>query len=510
MTSRQQVYLLSTTLIGIGLGLTLYKYFFLHFPLLPGSVRTVWNVEAKITFEARKEPVSADLALPSMQSGYEILDESFASSGYQFNIEYRDDQRRAVWTREQDVGTQNLYYRMQVTPRIGRTISTEEADKPPSDESKPIWLAAQHEAALSMIRLAKEQAATPDNFTHELLKLLNSDQQADDTYRLISADKTISRANMALKLLAEAGEQAHIIRGIQLGDRTHNDPPVELIEVYESGQWQIYDPETATAGLPADFFIWQRGGPSLLDVVGGRQSKIRFSVLSNVIPAKNIALKLAKEQTVALVDFNIYSLPVEKQNVFKSLLLVPIGALVVVIFKIWIGVRTSGTFMPVLIALAFIQTTLFTGIAILLVLVGMGLWMRSYLSKTDLHMAARIGAVLIIVVMLMAGFSVASHKLGFDQALSLTFFPMVILAWTIERMSITWEEDGPKEVAIQGSGSLIVAITAYLAMTNSLVEHLTFNFPELLLGILGIILLLGQYTGFRLLEFYRFRHMDND
>lgn len=511
MTSRKQIYLLSTILICVGLGLTLYKYFFLHFPLLPGSVRTVWSVEAKISFTARDNAVSADLALPSMQGGYEILDETFASSGYQFSIENLDGQRRAVWTHDHTVGQQNLYYSMQVTPRISRDTTATAADKPPSHVSKPIWLAAQREAALSIIKLAEERATTPDSFTHELLKILSGDQQADDTYRLISADKSISRANMALKLLAEAGKHAHIIRGVQLGNRTHNDPPTELIEVYEpSSRWQIYNPDTATPGLPDDFFIWQRGGPSLLDVVGGSQSKIRFSVLSNVIPAKNIALKLAREQTVALVDFNIYSLPVEKQNVFKSLLLVPIGALVVVIFQIWIGVRTSGTFMPVLIALAFIQTTLFTGIAILLVLVGMGLWIRSYLSKTDLHMAARIGAVLIIVVVLMAGFSVASHKLGIDQALSLTFFPMVILAWTIERMSITWEEDGPKEVAIQGSGSLIVAIAAYLAMTNSLVEHLTFNFPELLLGVLGVILLLGQYTGFRLLEFYRFRHMDTD
>ncbi|HAD10693.1 MAG TPA: hypothetical protein DCF62_14535, partial [Porticoccaceae bacterium] len=87
---------------------------------------------------------------------------------------------------------------------------------------------------------------------------------------------------------------------------------------------------------------------------------------------------------------------------------------------------------------------------------------------------------------------------------------MVILAWTIERMSIIWEEDGPREVLIQGSGSLLVSIAAYQAMTNSLVEHLTFNFPELLLGVLGVILLLGQYTGFRLLEFYRFRHLDQD
>jgi hypothetical protein len=86
----------------------------------------------------------------------------------------------------------------------------------------------------------------------------------------------------------------------------------------------------------------------------------------------------------------------------------------------------------------------------------------------------------------------------------------VILAWTIERMSILWEEEGPREVVIQGGGSLLVAVLAYLAMANTLVAHLTFNFPELMFSLLGLILLLGKYTGYRLTELYRFRDLGDE
>jgi hypothetical protein len=85
----------------------------------------------------------------------------------------------------------------------------------------------------------------------------------------------------------------------------------------------------------------------------------------------------------------------------------------------------------------------------------------------------------------------------------------VIIAWTIERMSILWEEEGGHEVLIQGSGSLVVAVLAYIAMSSQTISHLTFNFPELMLSLLGAILLLGKYTGFRLSELYRFRDMDS-
>ncbi|MCV5768259.1 hypothetical protein OFN22_32730, partial [Escherichia coli] len=65
-------------------------------------------------------------------------------------------------------------------------------------------------------------------------------------------------------------------------------------------------------------------------------------------------------------------------------------------------------------------------------------------------------------------FSAFAFKLGLTDGMKITFFPMIILSWTIERMSILWEEEGPKEVFRQGGGSLLVAVIAYLAMDNEL------------------------------------------
>ena len=46
-------------------------------------------------------------------------------------------------------------------------------------------------------------------------------------------------------------------------------------------------------------------------------------------------------------------------------------------------------------------------------------------------------------------------------------------------------------------------------MTNTHVEYLMFNFPELLLVIMAICLLMGKYTGLRLSELIRFRELDD-
>jgi hypothetical protein len=170
-----------------------------------------------------------------------------------------------------------------------------------------------------------------------------------------------------------------------------------------------------------------------------------------------------------------------------------------------IGIKTSGTFMPVLIAMAFLQTTLLPGLITFIMIVAVGLLIRSYLSHLNLLLVSRIATTIIIVIFIILISSIVGHSLGFNTGMTVAIFPIIILAWTIERMSILWEEDGVQEVLIQGGGSLLVASIAYLVMQSSIVGHLSFNFPEINLIVLAFMMLMGRYTGYRLSEFYRFR-----
>ncbi|MDO8937707.1 MAG: 7TM domain-containing protein, partial [Methylicorpusculum sp.] len=122
-----------------------------------------------------------------------------------------------------------------------------------------------------------------------------------------------------------------------------------------------------------------------------------------------------------------------------------------------------------------------------------------------LLLVPRLAAVLIIVIILMTFVSLLSHKLGIDRGLSVALFPMVIIAMTIERMSLVWEEHGAGESLQQCAGSLFVASISYLLMTNEYLEHLMFVFPELLFMLLAFTLWLGRYTGYRISELWRFR-----
>ena len=64
---------------------------------------------------------------------------------------------------------------------------------------------------------------------------------------------------------------------------------------------------------------------------------------------------------------------------------------------------------------------------------------------------------------------------------------------------------GKRSALMQVGGSLIVAIIAFAFMSIPQVKYWAFYFPELLLVLLALIILIGRYTGYRLSELFRFR-----
>ena len=89
--------------------------------------------------------------------------------------------------------------------------------------------------------------------------------------------------------------------------------------------------------------------------------------------------------------------------------------------------------------------------------------------------------------------------------MAITLFPLIIITMTIERMSIVWDEAGAADALKQGAGSLVAAMLCYGVMSIRYLEHLMFVYPEILLVLLAITLVLGRYSGYRLTEIWRFR-----
>jgi hypothetical protein len=170
-----------------------------------------------------------------------------------------------------------------------------------------------------------------------------------------------------------------------------------------------------------------------------------------------------------------------------------------------VGVKTFGTFMPVLIALAFRETGLIAGILLFMGVVAIGLFIRNYFDHLKLLLVPRLAAVLTVVVIVLGMLTMMTNKVGLVVGLSISLFPIVILTMTIERMTLMWEEYGAREALKTGFSSLFAAILAFFFMNNEILGHLIFAFPELLLVNLALAMILGRYNHYKLTEYIRFR-----
>ncbi|UDL06603.1 inactive transglutaminase family protein [Marinobacter sp. CA1] len=499
MTSRAPFYFALFVLITAGLALAVLRHVELGIPWLPGEQRPVWLVEARVDFQAQQEPVLASLNIPDQPPGFLLLSEQAASPGYGFSIVEHDGNRRAEWSKRFAEGPQTLYFKAQLIP------DTVGDDTPggPAPVAKPVfWEEPQATAVREVLQQARSKSSNPESLTRELIKLMQPETPEQNTTLLTSGTNYVS---LLERMLNHAGIPARIADGLQLEDARRRQTLKPFLQIYNGERWLTFNPYTGAQGLPEHIVLWRQTAVSLLDVMGGSDSQVTFSMLRQTVPALQLARVEANDNGLGFLS--LYQLPIEEQSMFRMLLLLPIGALVVAFMRIVIGIRTSGTFMPVLIAVAFVQTSLVPGLIAFIAVVCLGLLMRGYLSALNLLLVSRISALIILVIFITTGISIVGYQMGFNTGMTVTFFPMIILAWTIERMSILWEEEGAREVLIQGFGSLFVAVVAYLAMSAPLASHLTFNFPELHLVVLGLILLLGQYTGYKLSELRRFHPM---
>lgn len=501
-----KVWFLALLLFLVGGAIFVYKWRVLGYPLFPEEETRIWTVEANLTFDAgpTKVPVKATLQIPGLTPGFAVLDENFLSPGFGFTTRYVSSGRQVQWAIRRAKGPQTLYYRVVVYKDPGQA----ESDTTPPFPVLPSLGPAKDLAVRELVQQVQAQSADPASFTVELLKRLASPGEDQNVQLLLGRQRDmVTRARTAVTVLAAAQIPARLLRGVYLVDREREAHMVPWLEVNDGERWIYFDPANGSQGLPENFLIWWRGGGGLYSVDGGGDVDIRLSVQRNEVDPVLVAQRRAVDWQSRIPDFSMFSLPIQTQAVYGVLLMIPLGALLVVLLRNVVGVTTFGTFMPVLVALAFRETQVLAGVILFSLVVSLGLLFRFFMENLRLLLVPRLASVLIIVVLLMASISIVSQQLGFDMGVSVGLFPMVILTMTIERMSVVWEERGPTEAIQQGVGSLIVAALCYTVMEIDLLKHVFFVFPELLLWVLAFTLLLGRYSGYRLLELVRFKSL---
>lgn len=493
---------LITLLVTLGVLVTCYQIFVLNIPVTEDETDDLWNIDARVEFQAHaREPVKLQMFIPPLNQDYVSLNESFISHNYGVSVNQAEGNRRLTWSARRASGKQTLYYRLVMTKRY----SGEQAKaKGPIYRESTVIDGPEKIAAEALLAPIRQHSADVETFISEAIKRVNNTN--DDNVKLLLGGNTSSerKAEVIDLILSIAHVPMERLHTLRLVANTEQSPELWL-RSFNGKNWLYFNPQTGEQGLPSDRIIWWTGDAPLLSLEGGSKPQVSFTLNNSEMNAMRLA-KLAGESTDAdFLDYSLYGLPLKTQQTYQIMIMIPIGVLVILILRNLGGLQTLGTFTPVLIALAFRETQLGFGILLFTIITTLGLSLRSYLEHLKLQMLPRLSVVLTFVVVLIAFISLLSHKLGLERGLSVALFPMVILTMTIERLSITWEERGGGHAFKVAIGTLVAATLAHYLMSIPQLTYFIFTFPGVLLVMVGFMLAMGRYRGYRLTELFRFK-----
>lgn len=505
--------ILGLLLSAIGLTILFIKIYMLNYPLSPGVTTAVWDFEIYIEFNGRNRPARIEAYIPAMDTERNFSEEQFYNGSFGLGLLTEQDtqNRKAVWTYRYPSDRKVLRYKVQT---LGETRSTplplefrESIPNPIPFEADEIKRQAFIVWAGALRQRSADDRSYADLAIKAALENTSSGELYADELAVLLGEKPgiVGRLELARHALQSQRIPARIVNGVYLGEASRREEIKHWIEYHIEGQDFRYFP----GGTPGRFFTIWYGSDDIVRTSGVDNVDAQIALQKRQSDAIEIARSAEGRIGAMGRALGFYGLPLTTQLVYQVLLTIPVGITILVFLRQFVGVKTIGTFMPVLIGIAFRETALLNGILLFSLLTALGLALRFYLERLHLLLVPRLAVVVIFVIMMMAAITNLMSETNQAIGLSISLFPIVVLTMTIERMSIVWEETAPSDAIKQGAGSLLVASITYLAMTNDQVEYMIYQFPELLLVMMGLCVLMGRYTGLRLSELWRFRVLEN-
>ncbi|MEZ4651350.1 MAG: 7TM domain-containing protein [Candidatus Eisenbacteria bacterium] len=184
-----------------------------------------------------------------------------------------------------------------------------------------------------------------------------------------------------------------------------------------------------------------------------------------------------------------------------NVLLVPLGAAIVVFFRIALGIRVLGPFRSVLLAMAFQVTGIPLGIFFLGLVIAVIVAARPVIRKLRLPYFSRLSVTLSTVAAIIMMTLVFARALGLESLGRAAYFPIVVLALTADGFARTLRREGKRSALWRGSMTALVAVLITALARVPTVLSLVVHYPELLLAEIGGMILISYFLGFRALAF---------
>jgi len=193
-------------------------------------------------------------------------------------------------------------------------------------------------------------------------------------------------------------------------------------------------------------------------------------------------------------------------NTIVLIFLLPVIATLITVFRYVVGSVGFGVFTPVMISVAFIATGLGPGLVLFLVVLLIANLARLILKKVRVHFLPRMSLLLWLICLGVFVLLFLGPQLGFESVVDISIFPILIVILLVENFIEVLIGKSRREAWQMTWQTLLVAILGYFLLDWQFLQSFVLLNPELVLFLVLLVnVLIGRYSGLRLLEYRRFR-----
>ncbi len=188
------------------------------------------------------------------------------------------------------------------------------------------------------------------------------------------------------------------------------------------------------------------------------------------------------------------------------LLILPIIATIFAFLRQVIGISTFGLYTPSIVALSFLALGWKIGVLFLIFIIVTGYLARSMMRRWRLLYIPKVAIILTVVsftlLLLVAIGTWAGLSFSRD-----TVFILLILSALAENFLSVKTGEGWRAAILTIGETVIGSIICVFIVQSQWLQSLVLAYPELILSTILINVVLGKWTGLRLVEYFRFREV---
>ncbi len=514
--------LLIIILVGVCFALVFYRIHMFGFSAAGLLPQRHYELLLNMTFDGHDEKVRLRVALPFETDRQKVRNEFFGAPEIPFRLKHQAGNRWGVWERDEVRGRHSVVYSSMVRTEARRFKLPEVLPRPGpyATELQAALLSAKHIQSESKdIRNLYASLVLPeqrDNLAAIVRAVYQHTQQTVKSVKLKGTTDALTclrlgeascggKSRLFVALCRTAGIPSRLVGGLIMKNGTWRSSHI-WAEAWLAGRWIPFCPLNGYfAEIPAHYLTLYYGDHSLFTHTRDINFRYFFHGKTVLAPPAE-ALRDIRSQPAGLLNlwsaFEQVRIPL---NLLKIILMIPFGALIVVLARNVAGIPTFGTFMPALLAVAFRDTGLLWGLILFASILIFGGGVRFALERFQLLHTPRLAVILTSTVLFMMGVTALGVATGQILATRVSLFPIVILTLTVERAAIITEEEGLRQAGLVALGTMLVVTVAYALMSWEILQVIVVTFPETLLLVVAVFFVVGRWAGIRWSEYLRFR-----